>query len=72
MEITVSSRGQMCIPRSIRRKYEIERGTILNVVDEEDGIKLIPPAKLRNLCGIWGLDLNAVEEELEEDRKNWR
>lgn len=72
MEITVSSRGQVCIPRGVREKYGIGRGTRLKVMDEGDGIKLIPPAKLGGLCGTWEMDREEIEEELEENRKNWR
>ena len=72
MKITVSSKGQVCIPHSVREKYDIGKGTRLNLVDEDDGIKLIPPAKLRDLCGTWKLDRKAVEEELKGDRKDWR
>lgn len=68
-EVTVSEKGQVAIPVSIRRKYGIQKGTKLRLVEEENGIKLLPPVDLTKLCGTWKeLDLEEMASEIEEMR----
>jgi AbrB family looped-hinge helix DNA binding protein len=68
-EVTVSEKGQVAIPVRIRRKYGIQKGTKLRLVEEEDGIKLFPPVNLTKLCGTWkDLDLEEIASEIEEMR----
>ena len=72
MSITVSSKGQIVIPHHLRAKYDIKRGTRLEISDDNGLIKLIPPVKLISLCGSWDIDQAKIEKELEEGRKDWR
>jgi len=72
MEVKVSSKGQIVIPRSLRKKYEIERGTMLKVSDDDGQIRLIPPVKLASLCGTWDLDRKKIARELKRDREDSR
>ncbi len=68
--VTVSEKGQIAIPASTRRKYGIQRGTQLQLIEEENGIKLVPPANLVEMCGTWkGLDLEKIAAEIEEMRR---
>ena len=72
MEVKVSSKGQIVIPRSLRKKYEIERGTMLKVSDDDGQIQLIPPVKLASMCGSWDLDRKKIARELKRDREDSR
>lgn len=68
-DVTVSEKGQVAIPVKIRRKYGIQKGTKLRLVEEEDGIKLFPPVDLKKLVATWkGLDLEEIASEIEEIR----
>ena len=72
MNVTVSSKGQIVIPYKLREKYEIRRGTKIDISDDNGVINLILPVKLTDLCGTWDIDQTAMEEEIEESRENWR
>lgn len=68
-EVTVSEKGQVAIPVRIRRKYGIQKGTKLRLVEEENGIKLLPPVDLTKLVATWkDLDLEEIASEIEEMR----
>ena len=72
MGIKVSSKGQIVIPAEIREKLKIKTGTELEVEEEEDIIKLIPPVKLTELCGTWELDKEEIDLEIEKMRRDTR
>lgn len=38
----IQKRGQLTVPADLRRKYGLEQGSVVAIVDEEDGIKLTP------------------------------
>jgi len=68
-EVTVSEKGQIAIPVRIRRKYGIQKGMKLRLVEEENGIKILPPVDLSKICGTWkDLDLEEIASEIEEMR----
>lgn len=68
-KITMSEKGQIAIPANTRRKYGIQKGTQLQLIEEENGIKLVPPANLVEMCGTWkGLDMKKITAEIEEMR----
>lgn len=48
------SKGQVVIPADIRKKYHIEQGSELQILEYEGIIYLIPPVKdpVRAACGI--------------------
>jgi len=54
IKTSVTKRGQTVIPASIRRKYKINEGTILQWIDTEEVIKVIPIPKnaISSLRGI--------------------
>jgi len=41
-EVVVTKKGQIIIPVKLRRKYKIEEGTKLEVIDTKQGILLKP------------------------------
>jgi AbrB family looped-hinge helix DNA binding protein len=50
-EVVVTRKGQTTIPVKLRRKYNIEEGTRLEVVDTEEGILLKPAKSIFDLAG---------------------
>ncbi len=73
--ITMSTKGRMTIPASIRRKYGLKKGVKLIIEDSGSYIKMIPKTtKLTKLCGILEgrLDSNSVRKQIEEMRKEDR
>jgi len=69
-KITVSEKGQIAIPAGTRRKYGIQKGAQLQLIEEENGIKLVAPANLVEMCGTWkSLDMKKIASEIEEMRR---
>jgi AbrB family looped-hinge helix DNA binding protein len=60
-EVVVTKKGQTTIPVSLRRKYKIEEGTRLAVLDTEEGILLKPKQSFWDLIGS-GSKYATVEE----------
>ena len=73
METYATSKGQIVIPASLRRKYGIKNGTKINLVDTGDEIILRPVNEqyLRKLQGsLKGTDvLEILMEERQKDKK---
>lgn len=69
MESRTTSKGQIVIPIELRRKYGIEPGTRILIVDKESAIVLYPFTRrfLRSLRGV--LKNRAALEELLEARR---
>ncbi len=68
--ITISAKGQVVIPASIRKKLNLEKGEKLAIIEEEGYIKMVPSADLTSLCGAWSeLDTRTVRKQLEDMRK---
>jgi len=67
--VSISSKGQVVIPKALRRKYRIEKGTKLLLKESEKGILLTvqrPMAEdvkeiARELRGKWPKGMTAVE-----------
>lgn len=71
--ITISAKGQVVIPASIRKKLGLKKGEKLAIMEEEGYIKLVPPADLTSLCGAWSdLDTTTVRKQIEDMRKEER
>ncbi len=71
--ITISAKGQVVIPASIRKKFGLEKGEKLAIMEEEGYIKMVPPADLTSLCGAWSdLDTRTVRKQIEDMRKEER
>jgi AbrB family looped-hinge helix DNA binding protein len=60
-EVLVTRKGQTTIPVKLRRKYKIEEGTKLQVIDTNDGILLKPKLTTMDLFGS-GAKYATVEE----------
>jgi AbrB family looped-hinge helix DNA binding protein len=60
-EVVVTKKGQTTIPVRLRRKYKIEEGTRLQVVDTEEGILLKPTQSFWDMMGS-GSKFATVEE----------
>ena len=65
-EVVVTKKGQTTIPVRLRKKYKIEEGTRLEVLDTEEGILLKPKKSIWDMIGAFS-DLASVEEMSE----NW-
>ncbi len=48
---TVTSKGMVTIPARIREKYRIEEGSMVEFVESEQGLFLVPLKSLRELRG---------------------
>ena len=51
---TVSSKGQIVIPRALRDKYQLTAGTRLEVAESDEGLVLAPLEPARGTAG-WRL-----------------
>ncbi len=52
-EVVVTKKGQTTIPVKLRRKYKIEEGTKLAVIDTKDGILLKPKKTFWDMIGAY-------------------
>jgi AbrB family looped-hinge helix DNA binding protein len=74
---TVSSKGQVVIPRALREKYRLTSGTRLQVAESDDGLVLSPVKQTRTSrrqAGWRALrgsakGANALKEHLAEHRR---
>lgn len=75
MESTkATNKGFVLIPSKMRKKYKIKEGTIINLKEEADGIKLVPftPEYIRANVGFMGTKgklLKALMEEKKIERE---
>ena len=60
-EIVVKKKGQTTIPVRIRRKFKIEEGTRLQVLETDEGILLKPKKSFWDTMGS-GSEVATVEE----------
>jgi AbrB family looped-hinge helix DNA binding protein len=63
-EVVVTRKGQTTIPVRLRKKYRIEEGSRLEVIDTEQGVLLKPIITIFDLAGS-GAE-NANVEEMKE------
>jgi AbrB family looped-hinge helix DNA binding protein len=67
--VTLSSKGQIVIPAKVRRKFSLQEGDSLVVVEEKDAIRLQP---FTNLPELWGVDkLKNTRSMVRELRREW-
>jgi len=50
-EVVVTRKGQTTIPAQLRRKFKIEKGTRLEVIETKDGILFKPKKSTIDLAG---------------------
>ena len=55
--VTLSSKGQLVIPANLRRKLGMASGSLVEVIEESDGIKLrvVRPIPLRSVADLAGM-----------------
>ncbi len=52
----IFNKGQIVIPARLRRKYNLEIGSKINIIEAEDGVKIVPAEgeiKVEALAGIF-------------------
>lgn len=67
----ISSKGQLVIPKELREKYGIKAGSTIVFQEEEEGLKILSPTKLVDLCGTFKIDIERAKRELEKERSEW-
>jgi len=40
--VKVTNRGMICLPASLRKKYNIKDGDHISIIEDEDGMRIIP------------------------------
>ncbi|MGA1842076.1 MAG: AbrB/MazE/SpoVT family DNA-binding domain-containing protein [bacterium] len=55
MQAKVFNKGQVVIPVSLRKKYKIRIGEKVNVIEEKDGIKIVPIKENTGIEKIQGI-----------------
>lgn len=71
VQISVSSKGQVVLPRVVRERLAIDRGTVLDVELCEDGVKLRRGDRGKHTSRSWKGVLkgtSAVQDHLKEHR----
>ena len=68
------SKGQIVIPAGIRKKYHIEPGTEIQIMEYGGIIYLIPPVQdpIKAACGILPIKPSLSERLLRERRKEFK
>ena len=68
------SKGQIVIPSDIRKRYHIEPGTEIQIMEYGGIIYLIPPVQdpIKAACGILPLKPSLSERLLRERRKEFK
>ena len=68
---TVSSKGQITLPKTLRDRHHLKEGETVFILDSEDGILVRHGhAKLRGLLR-GQLDIDGFETDLKRLRKEW-
>ena len=60
-EVVVTKKGQTTIPARLRKKFRIEEGTRLEVIETQEGILFKPKKSIWDLIGS-GAQFASVEE----------
>lgn len=64
MEVTVSPKFQVVIPREVRRQLGVMKGQKLQIIVRNGIISLLPERALKELRGaLQGMDLKGIREE---------
>ena len=68
---TVSSKGQIVIPASLRRKYRLDEGMTV-IFREEKGHLVLEPDRFAAILALHGTMDPRMEEDLMQERRNER
>jgi AbrB family looped-hinge helix DNA binding protein len=64
MQVTVSSKYQVVIPREIRERFGIKPGEKVEIIDYDDHMEFIPVRDIRGMRGfLKGLDTSVERDE---------
>nr|MDO8088284.1 AbrB/MazE/SpoVT family DNA-binding domain-containing protein [Candidatus Sigynarchaeum springense] len=70
-KIRLSSKGILTIPMALRKKYQLDKGAELDLIDEDGRIAMIPHATAEQLFGIASASAGEVHDMLRElDREH--
>ncbi len=64
-EVVVSSKYQIVIPAEVRKSLSIKKGQKLQLIVENDGIRLIPTMPLSEMRGF----LRGMDTKIERDEE---
>ena len=67
-EVVVRKKGQTTIPARLRRKFKIEEGTRLQVVETKEGILFKPVKSIWDLAGAYSQFATPEEMKKELDK----
>jgi AbrB family looped-hinge helix DNA binding protein len=69
--VRASSKGQIVIPARLRRKYQIDKGTRVNIIDGDGELILRPVLKdpVLEAKGLFRGGLSSLQELLRERRE---
>ncbi len=67
----VFNKGQVVIPARLRKKYKINIGDKVNIIEEDDGIKIVPVESYDNMAeNLAGIFSNYADKEVDEKSIN--
>jgi AbrB family looped-hinge helix DNA binding protein len=69
---TVTEKGTVTIPAEIRKKYGLKKGSVVEFIETDEGILLIPVVPLEELFGIDKArkeEIYQIIRELQEERR---
>ncbi len=66
--VKVKNRGMICLPASLRKKYNIKDGDHISIIEDEDGMKIIPIEDIDSLRRR-SISAKKMFEIMEEARK---
>ena len=69
--LKITTNGRIMIPKILRRKYGLNPGTRVNLIEEGDGIKIIPTTHetIRANVGSLGIKEKSLLKSLMEEKK---
>jgi AbrB family looped-hinge helix DNA binding protein len=71
-QVKVKRKGQMTIPISLREKFNLHEGSLLEVEERDNAILLKPALPLEAGKVVGKKTYRQILRELETLRKNWR
>jgi AbrB family looped-hinge helix DNA binding protein len=69
---TVTEKGTVTIPAEIRKKYGLKKGSVVEFIETDEGILLIPVVPFEELFGIDKArkeEIYQIIRELQEERR---
>ena len=70
MQAKVFNKGQVVIPAVLRKKYNIKAGNKVEIIEDNDGIKIVPIKDKKPIASIAGIFSEYTKEKPTEDNIN--